>query len=50
VAFLPAKTFDLGDSHSLDPDLGQGIAHIVQPEWLYHCGYQLHQRSPVALV
>jgi hypothetical protein len=40
VSFLPAKTFDLGDSHPFDPELGQRFFHLFELERL-NDGFQL---------
>ena len=34
VALLPAVTLDLGDGHAANADGGEGIAHLVELEWL----------------
>src|SRR5260370_27883449 len=35
VSLLAAKTFDLADRHSLDPDFSEGFLYLLKFEWLY---------------
>src|SRR5690554_2023500 len=42
VAFLAAKAFYLGHSHALHPDVGQGVAHVVQAKRFNYSSDEFH--------
>src|SRR5512139_2584724 len=48
VAPLPAEALYLGDGHALHADVGNGLAHFIELEWLDDGGDELHRGSPWA--
>jgi hypothetical protein len=47
MATLPAKTLDLGDCDALDTNIGDGLSHVIQFEWLDDRGDHFHCDSPL---
>jgi hypothetical protein len=46
VTLLAAVTFDFGHGHALQAKLGEGLAHLIELEWLDDCHHQLHLINP----
>src|SRR4030095_7385249 len=49
MSFLAAETFDLPDSHPLDPGFGQSFFNLIQLEWLNNRFNHHHANIPLAL-
>jgi hypothetical protein len=42
MASLPTESLNLGNSHSVDAHLTQGIANVIESKWFDDCCNQLH--------
>src|SRR6185295_1655963 len=46
VALLPPVSLHLGHGHALQAELSEGLAHLIELEWLYDRHHQLHLSNP----
>src|SRR5262245_24333400 len=46
MALLASVTFDFGYGHALQAELGEGLAHLIELEWLDDRHHQLHLLTP----
>src|SRR5262249_50227798 len=46
MALLASVTLDFGHGHALQAELGKGLAHLIELEWLDDRHHQLHLFPP----